>query len=179
MVTTAVKTHVREELFSLLYENAFPLVAAFVSHRRGTFDDAKDIFQDALVIFYEKKQHETITITVSDEAYILGIAKHLWSRKYTKDSSTVALDKIEAAITIPEDVQIPDANKLLRLLEMTGKKCMELLEAFYYQKASPAKIASEFGYQNTHSASVQKFKCLEKIRTIVKERSVSYDDFTE
>jgi DNA-directed RNA polymerase specialized sigma24 family protein len=179
MVTAALKTHVREELFSLLYEKAFPLVATFVSHRRGTFDDAKDIFQDALIIFYEKKQHDSIAIMVSDEAYILGIAKHLWNRKYTKDSFSVALDGVEAAITIPEDVQSPDTHKLLRLLEMTGKKCMELLEAFYYRKASPATIANEFGYQNTHSASVQKFKCLEKIRTIVKERSVSYDDFTE
>ena len=44
----------RALLFAQLYEETFPNVAKFVANRGGTFDDAKDIFQDALVILYEK-----------------------------------------------------------------------------------------------------------------------------
>ena len=32
---------------------------------------------------------------------------------------------------------------------------------------------------NTVTASVQKYKCLEKVRNTVKEKSLTYDDFTE
>jgi hypothetical protein len=41
------------------------------------------------------------------------------------------------------------------------------------------KLMKNLGYLNEHSASVQKYKCLEKIRNIVKEKSLTYDDFTE
>ena len=37
----------REELFISLYKKAFPLVARYVSKMGGSFDEAKDVFQDA------------------------------------------------------------------------------------------------------------------------------------
>src|SRR5687767_8943798 len=92
----------RERLFTALYEKAFPAVAAFVSNRNGTIQDAKDIFQDALVIFYEKTVADKMIITGSDESYLLGIAKHLWLRKFSRDKKSFRLTDIESAITIPD-----------------------------------------------------------------------------
>ncbi len=43
----------RKLLLMQLYQQAFPLVAKFVRNRNGSFEEAKDIFQDALVIYYE------------------------------------------------------------------------------------------------------------------------------
>lgn len=170
----------KEKLFADLYECAFPLVARFISNRKGTLQDAKDIFQDALVIFYEKQLVKDLAIKVSDEAYLLGIAKHLWFRKHQHDKTLVPLDGFEAAITIPEDFFPSVAtDKLIRFLERTGKKCMDLLQAFYYDTNSLRDITAKFGYGSTHSATVQKFKCLEKIRDTVKEKSLAYDDFIE
>jgi DNA-directed RNA polymerase specialized sigma24 family protein len=61
-----------------LYQQAFPLVAQYVSKTGGSFHDAKDVFQDALVIYYEKQAAGAVAIQYSEKAYILGIAKHLW-----------------------------------------------------------------------------------------------------
>jgi DNA-directed RNA polymerase specialized sigma24 family protein len=170
----------REELFADLYERAFPLVATFVSNRKGTFQDARDIFQDALVIFYEKLVVGALKISVSDEAYVLGIAKHLWIREFNHERNKVPLDEFECDLTIPEDY-FPSAsqNKLLYFIGQAGKKCMDLLQAFYYDKFSMQEIASKFGYGSTHSATVQKFKCIEKIRDRIKEKSIVYEDFNE
>jgi len=41
------------------------------------------------------------------------------------------------------------------------------------------EIADEYGYSGVRSATVQKFKCLEKVRESVKEKSLVYDDFME
>src|SRR5262245_2471091 len=92
-----------EVLSEELYERAFPSVARFVSKMSGSFQEAKDIFHDALVIFYEKSQHPDFSITVSPEAYILGIAKHLWVRKFSRDHQKVSLDAMESLITLPDD----------------------------------------------------------------------------
>ncbi len=163
-----------------LYERAFPAVAKFVSRMDGSFDQAKDIFHDALVIYMEVATQRKPTIHGSKEAYILGIAKHLWFRKHKREHRHMALSDAEYHIAVPGDCY-PDVNtkRLLRFLEQSGKKCMDLLRAFYYQGLPVKKIADDFGYSNEHSASAQKYKCLEKIRNTVKEKSLQYEDFTE
>lgn len=169
----------REKAFEQLYEEAFPLVARFVSRMGGTFHDAKDIFQDALIVLYEKVVGEDITIKVSAQAYVLGIAKHLWSRKFREDQRNISLEDIEKDIAIPDDfyAHSETGNQLMRYLEMAGKKCMEMLQGFYYLKMSMQEIAHAFGYGSIRSATVQKFKCLEKVRQHVK--ASSYEEIFE
>ncbi len=168
----------REQYFEHLYGSAFPKVAAFVSKMNGSFDDAKDIFQDALVIFFEKIEEGKVVINTSEEAYVLGIAKHLWVRKYKQDQRLVSFDRVESGIEIPAD-EVPDVNtlRLLRVLETAGKKCMQLLRAVYYEKISIKNVTNRLRYRNEHTVSVQKYKCLEKVRDTVKSKSMTYEQF--
>lgn len=179
-VYTALSPTQREKAFEEWYELAFPLVARFVSKMDGSFQDAKDVFQDALVLFYEKTLEPQFYVQSREEAYILGIAKHLWLRKFQKDKHRVSLDAFEASLSlsapVSEDV---DTLRLMRILERSGKKCMELLRTFYYETLSIKEISLQFGYQNARSATVQKYKCLEKVRNTVKEKSMRYEDFME
>jgi DNA-directed RNA polymerase specialized sigma24 family protein len=170
----------RERLFEEFYESAFPSVASFVSQMNGTFQDAKDIFQDALVIFFEKSEDPEFKINTAPERYILGISKHLWIKKFKADLKTISLTAMELSISIPADFfPTPHSRRLLRFLENSGKKCMDLLRGFYYEKQTMKDIAKTLGYSNEHSATVQKYKCLEKIRDSIKEKSISYEDFFE
>lgn len=174
---TSVK---RDAFFEEVYESAFPAVAAFVSDMNGSYEDAKDIFQDALIIYLERMSENRVTITVSTERYILGIAKHLWLRKFKSDRKRISLDDFERALYIPVDF-FPSVrtNRILEFLEASGSKCLDLLRGFYFEQISIKDIANKFGYGSEHSASVQKYKCLEKIRESIKERSVTYEDFFE
>jgi DNA-directed RNA polymerase specialized sigma24 family protein len=169
-----------KQRFEELYENCFPGVAAFVSKMQGSFQDARDIFHDALIIFHEKTSESNFSVTVSEEAYITGIAKHLWIRKYNNDRQKISLTRVEAAITLPEDYfPTIDTRRLSRFLESAGKKCLELLSAFYYEKLSAKDMLKRFGYSTEHSATVQKYKCIEKVRVTLKDKSMTYEDFFE
>jgi DNA-directed RNA polymerase specialized sigma24 family protein len=170
----------RESLFLDLYERAFPHTARFVGKMGGSLEDAKDIFQDALVIYYEKSLQPLFITRLSAEAYILGIAKHLWIRKFRQHAQHGSLSAGEDAISIPEDY-FPAVNdkKLLVFLERSGKKCMDLLRVFYYDNLSMKKVASALGYATDRSATVQKYKCLEKVRDTIKDKSLGYEDFLE
>jgi DNA-directed RNA polymerase specialized sigma24 family protein len=163
-------------LFTQLYEELFPSVAKFVANRGGTFDDAKDIFHDALVILYEKSADEK-PVYESLERYLVGIAKHLWIRKFNNDRKKVGLDEMEKSITIPEDYFEPEESRLTSMLELTGRKCLQLLRAFYYDGLSLERMKTKFGFSTAHSASAQKFKCIEKMRNIIQEKSMGYEDF--
>jgi RNA polymerase sigma factor (sigma-70 family) len=168
----------REIFFEGLYKDAFPAFARFAAKLNASFEDAKDIFHDALVIFYEKSTEADFVLKSSPEAYIMGIAKHLWIRKFHRDRHKVPLDAVESEIAIPADFY-PTVNEihLLEFLETSGKKCVELLQKFYYEKSSLKEIAKTLGYSSEHSASVQKFKCIGKMREAIRSKAMNYEDF--
>jgi len=151
-------------------------VAKYVAQMGGSVDDARDVFQDDLVIYYEKTVAGNL-VASDGKAYLLGIAKHLWFKKFKEQGNTLPLDdSFEQA----EEAELRVLNKkVLQFLESAGKRCMELLSAFYYHKLPVKEAAEQFGYAGERSVTVQKYKCLEKVRTTVKERSLSYADFVE
>lgn len=160
----------REKAFEYLYEEAFPPVARFISRMGGDLNDAKDIFQDALIVLFEKVVSENITIKVSAPAYVLGIAKHLWSRKFRGQQGHLSLDEMEKDIAVPEDFYAASdwGTRLIEYLQVAGKKCMDMLQGYYYHSMSMREIADNFGYGSVRSATVQKYKCLEKVRQQLK-----------
>lgn len=166
----------REALFLSLYKKAFPQVARYVSKMGGTFDEAKDIFQDALVIYYERSVSGACDTRVNEKAYLMGIAKHLWLKKFGHDSRYIPIEGFDAEYS--EDIGVSD-HKLLNFLQTAGKKCMELLRSFYYDQLPLNDIAETFGFSGVRSATVQKYKCLEKVRETVKEKALTYEDFLD
>ena len=167
----------REQFFINLYKKAFPKVAGYVSKLGGSFDEANDIFQDALVIYYEKLAAGSLALHVNEQAYLLGISKHLWSKKFRENVLQTDLDA--AFDTIETEQHQPSSIKLMHYLETAGEKCMEILKAFYYDNLPAQTIATLFGYSGIRSATVQKYKCMEKVRETIKEKSLAYEDFIE
>lgn len=169
----------REQVFTGLYKKAFPAVARYVAKMGGTFDGAKDVFQDALVIYYEKQLSNGIAIQSSEKAYLLGIAKHLWLKTYNANADKVPLDLSNADEQPEETIPGYATGKLMHYLETAGQKCMDMLKAFYYDKLPVTQITEQFGYSGVRSATVQKYKCLEKVRETIKQQALHYEDFLE
>jgi DNA-directed RNA polymerase specialized sigma24 family protein len=168
----------REKHFMYLYKKAFPQVAKYVSKKGGSFDEAKDVFQDALVIFYEKTTAGAIDLRSNEQAYLMGIAKNLWVRRFNSLVNHLSLDDAHFDFAEAEDAQ-PSSNKLMNYLGTAGQKCMDMLKAFYYDNLPVVEIAELFGFSGERSATVQKYKCMEKVRETIKERSLAYEDFIE
>ena len=156
-----------------LYVEAFPAVAKWISKSGGSLEDAKDVFHDAMVVYYEK--HQALALQSSPSAYLMGICKHLWFRQCrAKNSIEMSLDGID--IPIPQE-PTPNQITLLTLLKETGQKCLNILRKFYYQGYSMAELAKAQDFKSERSATVQKYKCLEKIRNEVKSKRLNYEDF--
>ena len=168
-----------ERDFEKLYYSTFPAVAKLVHRWKGSLEDAKDIFHDGLILLYEKES-EGACFNISREAYLVGICKNLWIRKFTHDIAKVNLDDVERLIEIPADFY-PTVNSqsLLDFLSSTGKKCLDLLQSIYFKASSISKVAKDLGYSNEQSASFQKYKCLEKMRDQIRNKTISYEEFLE
>ena len=160
------------ERVEALYQAGFYQVAKYVRVKGGSLADAKDVFHDALVIMH----HDLLNgkVIASDEHYVFGISRNLWRLKMKERTK---------ASRLPEEVDVPDRvvpsvneMKLIQLLKKTGSRCMDLLSAMYYGGASIQTIGKRFGFSSEHSASVQKYKCIEKIRETIKTKSIAYED---
>jgi len=178
MTTQETETQPRQELFIDLYEEVFPGFAAFVQKKSGSLDEAKDVFQDALLIYYEKVVQQQVLIQTTDKAYLMGICKHLWYKKFQQKITETDLDLTKTAFEAEEE-PLKISDRLLRMIEHSGKKCLELLQSFYFEKRSMSEIAGKFGFSGERSATTQKFKCLEKVRNEITKRVMKKEDFYE
>jgi len=106
--------------------------------------------------------------------YLIGILRNL-SHEYIRQKSKNALiQKMPILInnTIQYDVDI-DVDHRLQILKSNysklGDSCKELLKLFYFQNYSLTKIVSVLHYKNTDSVKTQKYKCIKKLRSLIKE----------
>lgn len=167
-----------DTLFLELYKDVFPGVAFYIAKRGGTMEKAQDIFQDALIIYYEQVLCLDKVVERTPKAYLFGIVKHLWQHQLKLGVNYEPLDEDFVRLMDQPYTQIAD-HRLMYSLASAGERCMRLLKSFYYDKLSMAKVANRFGFSSERSATVQKFKCLEKVRGFVKEKQLAYEDFIE
>lgn len=151
-----------------LYRDSFPDFARMIRRMGGSLEQAKDSFHDALLIYLEKDRDGTLHLHTSPKAYLLGIGRICWLR--SQKTNLPLPDDFD-----PADPQDADAiateqteQTLLVSLQKSGRKCLELLKAFYYDHCSMHDIAKKFGFNGRRSATVQKYKCLEKVREEIK-----------
>ena len=154
-----------EDPIITLYRESFPHFARMIQRMGGDLEQAKDAFHDALLIYLEKEKAGKLNIQSSPKAYLTGTAKICWLRSHRGDTPLPEdFDASEAEEPNPEEQE----RTLLETLKKSGKKCMELLKAFYYDHHSMQEIAEKFGFKGRRSATVQKYKCLEKVREEIK-----------
>lgn len=159
----------KEDEIIALYRTCFPDAAKLIRKMGGTVDDAKDTFHDALIIYLERKAAGKLELRDSAGAYVIGTARILWLRAQRKMDTAILPQ--EVAEYVEEERSLPGESSLLQYLEAAGRKCMELLVSFYYQGSDLRRIAERFGWSGTRSAAVQKYKCLEKVRSLVKKNN--------
>lgn len=166
----------REAIIIKWYEEVFPNAAAYIHRRGGNVEIAKEIFQESIVLYYEKLIQSNFKPEVDNNAYLMGIVKMRWLKYYKESKHTEPLSNVDL---VEENAVKPLSQKLINYLKQTGEKCMDLLQAFYYEKLSMQEIAQKFNYSSERSATVQKYKCLEKVRDEVKQKSLNYEDFID
>ena len=167
----------RTRTLTRLYQRTFPMVRRHVLERGGTTQDAKDVFQDALIVFYEKTVSSQLTLTSSVSTYLVGVCRHLWQQELTRRKRLPLSELDEAHEQLSDTVEAVEAEPapalaVLEYVAKLGEKCQRILLSFYYFQQPLEQIAAENNYASIRSATVQKFKCLERLRKAVRQAVV-------
>ena len=157
------------------YEDEFSKVAWLIMKNSGTIEDAKDVFQDALVILMDKFTWRKLDLNCSLGTYVYSISRNLWMETLRRRKKENVFTDIEYYDTIEVSTEYykeePDIFPLVaKTIETLGSPCKELLELYYFENHSWETIASIMNYSNAASARNQKYKCMEKIREMVNKQ---------
>jgi len=153
-----------------LYRDTFPQVVRLLHNLGADLETARDLFHDAMIIYLEKRKDNRLPAHGSPRQYLAGIARILWFKQCKEDRRQKL---IEDGLTVEEEPDPePKYHLLHRYLKTAGDTCLRLLQAFYYDRLSMPDIAEKFHYRSTHSATVQKYKCLEKLREKIKHTEI-------
>ncbi len=163
-----------QEALRELYKG-FPSVDQFIRQHGGTKEDARDIFQESLLIFYRNAQKEDFTLSCAASTYLFSIAKYLWKDQLRKNNRTGSFNQVEIAADSPDFTEEDAQHKAMdEVLSQLGEKCNEILTLFYYQKKTMEEIAQALDYKNVDTAKVQKYKCLERAKSMVKSQMIHF-----
>lgn len=160
-----------------VYRQHYPTVTKWIQHHGGAEADAADIYQEAMVILYEKAQNQEFRLTCKIGTYLFAISKNLWYKKLQNAQKQPGLLPDSAGIDERFDWAYEDDvnahheremhyGQLNAALDQVGEPCRSLLKAFYQQDKSMQEIAAEFGYTNPDNAKTQKYKCLNRLRKL-------------
>ena len=155
-----------------VYKENYGLIHHFVISNNGTEDDARDIFQEAMMVLYEKSRSPEFELTCQIQTYLYSVCRRLWLKKlqYSRrmESQVENYDKI---VAVEEDLEQHDKLTQQYLTMRTamgkiGEPCKSLIEAFYVHRKNMHEIASFFGYTNADNAKNQKYKCLVRLKKL-------------
>lgn len=160
-----------------VYQQHVKIVGTWVQQNGGSENDAADVFQEAMVILFEKAQQEDFRLTCKIGTYLFAVSKHIWYKRLQKAQKQPGLLPANAGTDDGADWIYEDEVKkhqekeahydhLNQALDQLGEPCRSLLKAFYHQDKSMHQIAAEFGYTNPDNAKTQKYKCLNRLRKI-------------
>lgn len=158
---------------TLAYKKYYPSIANFIRLNGGNNDDAKDIFQEAMMILYYNLNKENFKLTCQLSTYLYSISRNLWLTELRRLNKTdQAIEDLDQFIG-DEETQIEEAEKkiiaqkkLKLCLDALGDPCKSILISFYIDKLSMHEIAKKMGYTNAENAKNQKYKCLMRLKKI-------------
>lgn len=162
-----------QKIFNDLYEYEFPKVVNLIVRHSGNLENAKDVFQDAIIIIIEKVYSNKLDLSCSIETYLYSICKYLWMEQLRQNKRMIQMIKLFDKEYITNDFSIhlystPDVYETVNSeINKLGDPCQQLLECYYYKQMSWEEIAIKLGYVSAASARNQKYKCLERIRKTV------------
>jgi len=155
-----------------IYKQHYNMVQSLILNNNGYPDDAKDIFQEAMIVLYEKVKPGTFELNCQLKTYLYSVCRRLWLKRLNQlQRISPEVENLEETVPVEEEMELHQQRNLdFQVMEKSmknlGEPCKSLLEAYYMQKKSMVEIAENFGYTNADNAKNQKYKCLIRLKKL-------------
>ncbi len=152
------------EVLKFIYREYFPSVVHMVKTNNGAAIDAEDIFQDALLVVFEKIRSPGFNLTCTFRTYLYSICRNLWMHRLEKlNREFIPYEMMEDTLITyhePEKVFMEvEKDKLfhyhfLRL----GENCQKIL-LLVFKRYTTSEITRKMGLKSELYVRKRKSQC--------------------
>jgi RNA polymerase sigma factor (sigma-70 family) len=173
----------KDSTLEYLYKEYYPQVQRVVNKHGGDEQDARDLFQEALIIIFNKLNDNSLVIKTSFHNYFIVLCRFIWFRQNNinpnqegdgemEDESTAVstspgqLNDIPTE-TVYRELQTNQYEKIYqRHYRKLGGDCKVVLKMFF-KKRSFREIADRMNYTNEEYARRKKYLCMQQLMKMV------------
>ena len=169
-------------IISILFNRHKTYSINFMKNMYQDYEEIKDIFQDAIIVFYENALKQDFKLTCTIQTYLNSICRNQILKRI-KESNRHPLRNIDDDSDYVEGItdwfdeiaavnneRINIMQSILIEMKTNSSKCYDILVRFFYKNQTMEKIAVEMDYTNADNAKNQKYRCQEKLKKEVFNR---------
>lgn len=173
-IIEAIYSDNNQSVLQLLYENVLPRVIVYVTRNNGNKEEAQDIFQDAVLIFYNKVKQYHFDKKYNVYGYIYTTSKNLWLNKVTRNNKETSKEVLPELASDEDHVKyLVSAEKLKAievLLTKLGEPCKTLLKYNIFDELSMQEIVEKMNYKSTNVAKTYAYRCRKKLTELIQKK---------
>jgi RNA polymerase sigma factor (sigma-70 family) len=155
-----------------IYKQHYNMVQSLVLNNSGYPDDARDVFQEAMIVLYEKVRSGSFELNCQLKTYLYSVCRRLWLKRLNQmQRISPEVESLGETVPVEDELERHEQrNQDFLVMEQSlnnlGEPCRSLLKAYYLGKKNMVEIAGDFGYTNADNAKNQKYKCLMRLKKI-------------
>ncbi|MEM7551772.1 MAG: sigma-70 family RNA polymerase sigma factor [Bacteroidota bacterium] len=162
-----------EKILEFLYKKYYRMMVKLVLTNNGTEEEAQDIYQEALVVFWQKAARKDLVLTSKISTYLYSICLNLWRKELDRKSrlSNEEKDGVEKV-----EYDFDEKRKIIvKCISELGDTCSRILMYYYFDGLSMSEIATRLDFANTDTAKTKKYKCKKRLDELVKSKYSVHD----
>lgn len=149
------------------------MMTKIVLSNNGSEEEAKDIYQEALIVFWQKAVKGDLVLTSKISTFIYSICLNLWRKELDRKNrlSYEEKDSVEKM-----DYDAKERSIVIRnCIDELGDICRKILTYYYFDGMNMVEIAEKLSFANTDTAKTKKYKCKKRLDQLIKTKFSSED----
>jgi len=163
-----------EKILLNIYNTNYDKIENLVLSNNGTTDEAADVFQDSLIIVYNKVRNQSLVLTAHFDTYLYAVAKMVWKALLRKKIINVPAENYSEKLVNEEDIlsnlMENERHKLVwKYFNKLSADCQKVIQLFNDGK-SIREITAIMKYSSEQYTKNRRAKCKDRlIENIMKD----------
>jgi RNA polymerase sigma factor (sigma-70 family) len=171
-IIESIRSGKDREVLSAMYKEIYPKIERYVTGNSGTKEDSKDVFQEAILVFYNNVINGNYDRINEITGFIITVSRNIWINKVRKIKKEVEGSVLENYVDhspspLISIIMEEKWTAYQELLDNIGSKCKELLNYSVYEKLSMKEIAVKMNFANENAAKTHNYRCKQKLMHLI------------
>lgn len=170
-ILEAIRNNKNQQVLKELYNSVLPKVTNYILKNNGNIEDAKDVFQDAVISFFRSVKTNRFNEEYEIGGYLFSIARNAWINKARKHQKESIVAEVPEKGSTTNQLESLISNERAQIVQQTmaklGEQCQELMKLTMYENRPPREITTMMGFSSVEVTRTNLYRCRKKLTELI------------